>query len=66
MSHPATPTPDTPLQRQLMRAITTHMREAGLQPGDTLSLLALARRFGVSRSPVRVALARLSELGVVD
>jgi len=57
---------ETQLQRQLMHAIAAHVRDTGLRPGDRLSLLALARRFGVSRSPVRAALARLSELGVVD
>jgi DNA-binding GntR family transcriptional regulator len=57
---------ETPLQRQLMRAIISHAREAGLHRGDALSQLGLARRLGVSRTPVRAALARLSELGVVD
>jgi DNA-binding GntR family transcriptional regulator len=66
MAPPDGTTTETRLQRQLMRAITAHLRESGLQPGDTLSLQALARRFGVSRSPVRAALARLAELGVVD
>lgn len=60
------PIPETPLQRRLMRAIRDHVREARLGPGDTLSQLGLAERFGVSRSPVRAALSRLEALGVVE
>ena len=57
---------ETPLQRQLMRAIVAHARDAGLRRGDALNQLALAKRFGVSRTPVRAALARLTEAGFVD
>jgi len=66
MNYEPTPPAHTPLQRQLMRAIVTHARDAGLRRGDALSQLALARQFGVSRTPIRAALAQLSDLGVVD
>lgn len=66
MGFPSTIQAETALQRQLMRAIVSHARDSGLGPGDALNQLALARRFGVSRTPVRAALARLSDLGIVD
>jgi len=58
--------PQTALQRRLMHDIAAHLRAEGLGPGAPVNLLALARRFGVSRSPVRAALGRLSLLGVVE
>lgn len=66
MNYVPMPPAQTPLQRQLMRAIVIHARDSGLQRGDALNQLALAKQFGVSRTPVRAALARLSDLGVVD
>lgn len=55
----------TDLQKRLMRSILDHIREAGLEEGTTLNQLALAERFGVSRTPVRAALQQLHELGAV-
>ncbi len=47
--------------RALRHAIVTMQ----LSPGEMLSEQDLARRFGVSRSPVREALIKLSEAGLV-
>jgi DNA-binding GntR family transcriptional regulator len=37
-----------------------------MKPGDMLSEIALAERFGVSRTPVREALQRLKEAGMAE
>jgi DNA-binding GntR family transcriptional regulator len=42
------------------------IREGRLQPGDRLILLTLAHELGVSLSPVREAVARLAQEGLVD
>src|SRR5437016_3803193 len=46
---------------QLVRAITS----GDLPPGSPLIEVALAERFGVSRTPVREALTRLEQDGLV-
>ena len=56
----------TPLQIDLMRRIIELIRDNGWQIGTRISVPDLARRFGVSRSPVTVALNLLKERGVVD
>jgi DNA-binding GntR family transcriptional regulator len=55
----------TALQRRLAADIASLIREEALTPGEVLNQLRLAERFGVSRSPVRAALALLAEAGVV-
>jgi DNA-binding GntR family transcriptional regulator len=56
----------TALQRKLARKIVQHLREDGLKPGETVNQLALATRFGVSRTPIRAALLVLAEAGIVS
>ncbi|MGF0539954.1 FCD domain-containing protein [Agrobacterium sp. ES01] len=56
----------TPLQIDLMRQIIELIRDNGWSVGTRISVPDLARRFGVSRSPVTVALNLLKERGVVD
>src|ERR1700753_3069719 len=50
----------TGLQARLAGQILIHARERGYGPGAWLSENALAQSFGVSRTPVRAALAVLS------
>jgi DNA-binding GntR family transcriptional regulator len=46
----------------LLSAIT----EGSLQPGDRISDAELAQEFGVSRTPVREAIQRLRDIGVIE
>ncbi|UYV37406.1 GntR family transcriptional regulator [Rhodobacteraceae bacterium D3-12] len=55
----------TPLQLEVMRRVVELIRDEGWGPGTRLSVPDLARRFGVSRSPVTVALGLLGEQGIV-
>lgn len=55
----------TPLQLEVMRGVVELIRDEGWAPGTRLSVPDLARRFGVSRSPVTVALGLLGERGIV-
>ncbi len=57
----ATKTPP-PLFQRLEDEIVSHK----LPPGTHLTEIGLAKRFGVSRTPVRDALARLADLGWVN
>ncbi|HZH51186.1 MAG TPA: GntR family transcriptional regulator [Microvirga sp.] len=54
-----------PIARQITRALRHAIVTMQLSPGEMLSEQDLARRFGVSRSPVREALIKLSEAGLV-
>ncbi|MCB5175141.1 GntR family transcriptional regulator [Microvirga lenta] len=54
-----------PIARQVTRALRQAIVSMQLLPGEMLSEQELARRFGVSRSPVREALIKLSEAGLV-
>jgi DNA-binding GntR family transcriptional regulator len=54
------------LQARLAGRILIHARERGFGPGAWLSENALAQSFGVSRTPVRGALAVLSKRGLVN
>ena len=54
------------LQTRLAGRILIHARERGYQPGAWLSENALAQSFGVSRTPVRGALAVLSKRGLLN
>lgn len=53
------------LQHDLTRRIALHLRDAGA-PGARVSEAALARQFGVSRTPVRAALLDLAGQGVLQ
>jgi DNA-binding GntR family transcriptional regulator len=56
--------------RQAAPQVLEHLREAimslELEPGAVLSRAALAEEFGVSQTPIRDALLRLGEEGLVD
>ena len=52
-----------PMARQVTRALRQAIVTMRLAPGEMLSEQDLAGRFGVSRSPVREALIKLSEAG---
>ncbi|MBF9233659.1 GntR family transcriptional regulator [Microvirga alba] len=54
-----------PMARQVTRALRRAIVTMQLSPGEMLSEQDLADRFGVSRSPVREALIKLSEAGLV-
>jgi DNA-binding GntR family transcriptional regulator len=56
----------TSLQARLAGRILIHARERGFGPGAWLSENALAQPFGVSRTPVRGALAVLSKRGLLN
>lgn len=53
------------IARQVTRTLRQAIVTMQLAPGEMLSEQDLARRFGVSRSPVREALIKLSEAGLV-
>jgi DNA-binding GntR family transcriptional regulator len=54
-----------PMARQVTRALRQAIVSMRISPGEMLSEQDLAQRFGVSRSPVREALIKLSEAGLV-
>jgi len=54
-----------PMARQVTRALRQAIVSMKIAPGEMLSEQDLAQRFGVSRSPVREALIKLSEAGLV-
>ncbi|MBE2275335.1 MAG: GntR family transcriptional regulator [Rhodobacteraceae bacterium] len=54
------------LQLRLVRRILKLIVDGSLKPGDHLRETELSSQFGVSRSPVRAALAQLASLGAVD
>lgn len=56
---------DTALQRRLARSIADLLKADGLKPGAPVNQLALARRLGVSRTPIRAALKLLRDSGMV-
>ncbi|GGJ42949.1 GntR family transcriptional regulator [Neoroseomonas lacus] len=68
MANPLPPdATDIPLlHRALARDILQALRERGARAGERLSRLALAKEFGVSRTPVAGAVALLEALGVVE
>ena len=55
----------TALQSELARQILNHIEREQLGTGAPVRELALARTFGVSRTPVRAALGVLAKLGYV-
>lgn len=50
---------------RVLQELTNEIRTLRLAPGRVLSESELARQLGVSRTPVREALARLADLGLV-
>src|SRR5215467_12494677 len=60
------PGANSSLQARLAGRILIHARERGFGPGTWLSENALAQIFGVSRTPVRGALAVLSNRGLLN
>ncbi len=51
---------------QMVRAISDRIVTGALRPGEKLDEVALAERYGVSRTPVREALGQLGAMGLVD
>lgn len=56
---------DAPLAERAYRELRQALVRGEFAPGDRLRLDELARKFGVSSSPIREALNRLSEQGLV-
>ncbi|MBX3596726.1 MAG: GntR family transcriptional regulator [Rhizobiaceae bacterium] len=56
----------TDLQLRLVRQLLKMIVDGTLEQGAHLREVELAQSFGVSRTPLRAALARLSELGVAE
>jgi DNA-binding GntR family transcriptional regulator len=54
------------LQLRLVRKLLKLIIDGALRPGDPLREIELSRQFGVSRSPVRAALAQLGDLKAAD
>lgn len=64
------PTPIKPLRKvSLVDEVVDALREeivAGrIRPGETLRIEALARQFGISRTPIREAISKLEAQGIV-
>lgn len=55
-----------PLRDQVVEALVRALRSGELQPGERLTELAVAARFGVSRTPAREALNLLVEQGLLE
>src|SRR5687768_10993991 len=53
------------LRQQAYERIRDLLRSGRLEPGARLSTLELSRRLGISRTPIREALSKLSSDGVV-
>lgn len=51
---------------QMVRAVADRIVTGVLRPGEKLDEVALAERYGVSRTPVREALGQLGAMGLVD
>lgn len=63
---PAAPTPRPPsLTERTIEAVRDGIRNGTFVPGELYSVYQLADRLAVSRSPVREALLRLAETGMV-
>ena len=50
----------------LRDAIAQEIATGTIQPGEHLDEVAMARRFGVSRTPIREALMQLGTMGLVE
>jgi GntR family transcriptional regulator, carbon starvation induced regulator len=62
---PASAVIEVPLAEQTYRQLRAAVVRCEYEPGERLRVEELTRRFGVSNSPVREALNRLSEQGLV-
>ncbi|MEP6479975.1 MAG: GntR family transcriptional regulator [Rhodoglobus sp.] len=56
----------SPVVTAVFDSILSDVHEGRLQPGQRISDAALAEQLGVSRTPVREALLRLREIGIVE
>ncbi|HWR85742.1 MAG TPA: GntR family transcriptional regulator [Rhodoglobus sp.] len=56
----------SPTVTRIFEELLDDVHEGVLQPGERINDGELAARFGVSRTPVREALQRLREIGVVE
>lgn len=56
----------SPVVTAVFDSILSDVHEGRLQPGQRISDAALAEHLGVSRTPVREALLRLREIGIVE
>lgn len=66
MSYLAHPESSPSLTEQATALLRRDILTAVLAPGDTLSEAQAAERFGLGKAPVRAALARLSEEGLIQ
>lgn len=67
LESPVTPTAKRrPLVDTVAEKITQIILEGELRPGDKLNEVEIARRLGVSRGPVREAVRRLEEAGLLE
>jgi len=55
-----------PMTDQVYEALRAAIIEVRLLPGTSISENRICRHFGVSRTPVRLAIARLAEEGLID
>lgn len=55
-----------PVSEQVYEALRSAIISTRLLPGSSISENALVRQFGVSRTPIRAAIQRLSEEGLID
>jgi DNA-binding GntR family transcriptional regulator len=63
-------TPQTPLLKvslvdQVVETLRDRIADGRINPGDTIRIEALAREFGISRTPVREAISKLEAQGLV-
>ncbi|PWB97712.1 GntR family transcriptional regulator [Salinibacterium hongtaonis] len=56
----------SPVVATLYDHLLDEIHQGVLQPGDRISDGELAKRFGVSRTPVREAIQRLRDIGVIE
>jgi DNA-binding GntR family transcriptional regulator len=56
----------SPVVNSVYDTILSAVHEGRLQPGERISDSALAEQLGVSRTPVREALQRLRDIGIVE
>jgi DNA-binding GntR family transcriptional regulator len=54
------------LERRAYDAVLHWLLEGGASPGEVVPVRELSRRLGISRTPVRFAVGRLHEQGLVD
>src|SRR5690554_1412331 len=56
----------SPVVLEVFHAILDDINQGRLEPGDRISDLELATKFAVSRTPVREAIQRLREIGLIE